>query len=142
MAKSSRPVSNSREPERGWVVCEPAGRTRLRYCCRSMSDVGSPSMMVRPATPRLGRPSAPGDTLAAREFAEPIAGREVSAVGVVCAIDDAVGRLLPNERRRPSRAESWTESRDGLVYGCNLRRGRKFDNGDPVSAEDVKFSFD
>jgi len=41
-----------------------------------------------------------------------------------------------------SLAESWTESRDGLVYEFRLRRGLRFHNGDPITAEDVKFSFD
>jgi peptide/nickel transport system substrate-binding protein len=41
-----------------------------------------------------------------------------------------------------SLAESWTESPDGLVYEFKLRRGLKFHNGDPVTTEDVKFSFE
>ena len=39
-------------------------------------------------------------------------------------------------------AESWTESPDGLRYEFKLRRGLKFHNGDPVTTEDVKFSFE
>jgi peptide/nickel transport system substrate-binding protein len=42
----------------------------------------------------------------------------------------------------PSLAESWTASRDGLVYEFVLRKGVKFHNGEPVTAEDVKFSFE
>ena len=41
-----------------------------------------------------------------------------------------------------SLAESWAESADGLDYEFKLRRGLKFHNGDPVTAEDVKFSFE
>jgi peptide/nickel transport system substrate-binding protein len=41
----------------------------------------------------------------------------------------------------PCLAESWTESADGLVYEFKLREGLKFHNGDPFTAEDVKFSF-
>jgi peptide/nickel transport system substrate-binding protein len=33
-------------------------------------------------------------------------------------------------------------SKDGLTYEFVLRKGTKFHNGDPVTAEDVKFSFD
>ena len=33
-------------------------------------------------------------------------------------------------------------SRDGLTYEFLLRKGVKFHNGDPVTADDVKFSFD
>src|SRR5262249_7244092 len=38
--------------------------------------------------------------------------------------------------------ESWTESADGLVYEFKLRRDLKFHNGDPITAEDVKFSYE
>ena len=31
---------------------------------------------------------------------------------------------------------------DGLVYEFKLRRGLKFHNGDPVTTEDVEFSFE
>jgi len=41
-----------------------------------------------------------------------------------------------------SLAESWSASADGLVYEFVLRKGVRFHNGDPVTAEDVKFSFD
>ena len=42
----------------------------------------------------------------------------------------------------PSLAESWTQSKDGLTYEFVLRKGVKFHNGEPVTAEDVKFSFE
>jgi peptide/nickel transport system substrate-binding protein len=41
----------------------------------------------------------------------------------------------------PSLAESWTVSADQKVYEFKLREGLKFHNGDPFTAEDVKFSF-
>src|SRR5204863_2564170 len=42
----------------------------------------------------------------------------------------------------PSLAESWTMSKDGLTYEFVLRKGARFHNGDAVTGEDVKFSFD
>jgi len=42
----------------------------------------------------------------------------------------------------PGLAESWTTSEDGLTWTFKLRDGVTFHNGDPVTAEDVKFSFD
>ena len=42
----------------------------------------------------------------------------------------------------PSLAESWSASKDGLVYEFVLRQGARFHNGDPVTADDVKFSFE
>ena len=43
---------------------------------------------------------------------------------------------------QPGLAESWDISADNLTYTFHLRQGVKFSNGDPVTAEDVKFSLD
>ena len=61
---------------------------------------------------------------------------------VLYALHDAVVKPMPGNLMTPSLAESWTISPDGLVYEFALRRGVKFHNGDPVTAEDVKFSFE
>jgi peptide/nickel transport system substrate-binding protein len=58
------------------------------------------------------------------------------------ALHDAVVKPMPGKPLAPSLAESWTVSADGLAYDFVLRRGVKFHNGDTVTAEDVKFSFD
>ena len=57
------------------------------------------------------------------------------------AIHDALIKPLPGNDMAPCLAESWTESPDGLVYEFKLREGLTFHNGDPFTAEDVKFSF-
>jgi peptide/nickel transport system substrate-binding protein len=58
------------------------------------------------------------------------------------AIHDALVKPMPAGSNTPSLAESWTASKDGLTYEFVLRKGVKFHNGDPITAEDVKFSFD
>src|SRR5213594_3029287 len=58
------------------------------------------------------------------------------------AIHDAVVKPMPAGWNTPSLAESWTQSKDGLTYEFVLRKGVKFHNGDPVTAEDVKFSYE
>src|SRR5206468_12993542 len=58
------------------------------------------------------------------------------------AMHDALGKPMPDKAMAPSLAESWTMSKDGLVYEFVLRKGVKFHNGDPVTAEDVKFSLE
>jgi len=58
------------------------------------------------------------------------------------ALHDAVVKPMPGNPLAPSLAESWTVSKDGLVYEFVLRKGPRFHNGDPVTAEDVKFSLE
>jgi len=67
---------------------------------------------------------------------------QITPFGVLYAIHDALVRPLPGQKMGPSLAESWTESPDGLTYEFKLRRGLKFHNGDPVTSDDVRFSFE
>ena len=58
------------------------------------------------------------------------------------ALHDAVAKPMPGNPMAPSLAESWTVSKDGLVYEFVLRRNVRFHNGDVLHADDVKFSFE
>jgi peptide/nickel transport system substrate-binding protein len=49
---------------------------------------------------------------------------------------------MPSGPYTPCLAHSWTTSEDNLSYEFVVRDGAKFHNGDPVTAEDVKFSFE
>jgi peptide/nickel transport system substrate-binding protein len=61
---------------------------------------------------------------------------------VMYALHDAMLKPMPGKPMAPCIAESWAASEDGLTYEFVLRQGVKFHNGDPVTAEDVKFSFE
>src|SRR5437762_729159 len=61
---------------------------------------------------------------------------------VLYAVHDALVKPMPAGVLTPSLAESWTESKDHLSYTFTLRKSAKFHNGEPVTAEDVKFSFE
>ena len=61
---------------------------------------------------------------------------------VLYALHDAMVKPMPGQPTAPSLAESWSVSKDGLVYEFVLRKGARFHNGEPVTAEDVKFSFE
>jgi peptide/nickel transport system substrate-binding protein len=61
---------------------------------------------------------------------------------VLYAIHDAMLKPMPAGLTTPSLAESWTVSKDHLTYEFILRNGLRFHNGDPVTADDVKFSFE
>ena len=61
---------------------------------------------------------------------------------VLYALHDALVKPMPGAPMGPSLAESWSMAKDGLSYEFVLRKGVRFHNGDPVTAEDVKFSFE
>ena len=58
------------------------------------------------------------------------------------AVHDALLKPMPSGPSAPSLAESWTVSPNGLVYDFTLRANARFHNGERVTAEDVKFSFE
>ena len=66
---------------------------------------------------------------------------QITPFWVLYAIHDALVKPMPGNLMTPSLAESWTMSADQRVYEFKLREGVKFHNGDPFTAEDVKFSF-
>jgi peptide/nickel transport system substrate-binding protein len=61
---------------------------------------------------------------------------------VLYAVQDALVKPMPGQPMAPSLAESWTSSEDALIYEFTLRKGIKFHNGDDITAEDVKFTFE
>src|SRR5712664_1824910 len=82
-------------------------------------------------------------TIAPTWFDPSAAPPQITPFGMLYAFHDALVRPLPGKgKMSPSLAESWSESPDGLVYESKLRRDLKFHNGDPVTTEDVKFSFE
>ena len=58
------------------------------------------------------------------------------------AMHDALVKSMPGNAMAPSLAESWTVSPDSVTYEFVLRKGTRFHNGEPVTPEDVKFSFE
>jgi len=81
-------------------------------------------------------------TIAPSWFDPSTAPPQITPFGMLYAIHDALVRPYPGHKMGPSLAESWRESPDGKTYEFKLRRGLTFHNGDPVTAEDVKFSYE
>ncbi|MGH7354884.1 MAG: ABC transporter substrate-binding protein [Candidatus Rokuibacteriota bacterium] len=81
-------------------------------------------------------------TLAPSWFDPSTAPPQITPFALLYAIHDALVRPYPPHKMGPSLAESWKESPDGKTYEFKLRAGLKFHNGDPVTSEDVKFSFE
>ena len=61
---------------------------------------------------------------------------------VLFALHDGLVKSVVGNAKAPSLAESWSVSSDGLVYEFVLRKGTRFHNGAPITAEDVRFSFE
>ena len=64
-----------------------------------------------------------------------------SAFLVLYLFHDTLVKAMPGGYYTPSLAESWSVSTDARLYEFRLRKGVKFHNGDPLTAEDVVFSF-
>jgi peptide/nickel transport system substrate-binding protein len=101
------------------------------------------------AGPAAGQPAPSGEvtmawhvTIAPAWFDPSTAPPQITPFGMLYAIHDALVRPLPGQKTGNSLAESWKESPDGRVYEFRLRKGVTFHNGDPVTADDVKFSFE
>ena len=120
------PLARSSVPSRSPPFCS------WPRCC-------SPSPPHSPAAEPAGEVTVSFHvTFAPCWFDPTTAPPQITPFGVMYAIHDALVRPLPGQKMGPSLAESWTESKDGLVYEFKLRRGLKFHNGDPLTAEDVK----
>jgi peptide/nickel transport system substrate-binding protein len=58
------------------------------------------------------------------------------------AMHDGLVKAMPDDILAPSLAESFSASEDGLTYDFVLRKGALFHTGDPVTSDDVKFTFE
>src|SRR5260221_11386472 len=81
-------------------------------------------------------------TLATRWLDPAETDAEITPFMILYALHDALVKPMPANLNTPSLAESWTMSKDGRTWEFVLRKGVRFHNGDPVTAEDVKFSFE
>lgn len=61
---------------------------------------------------------------------------------ILYAVHDAMVKPMPGSAAEPCLAEGWKVAPDGLSYQFTLRPDVKFHDGEPVTAEDVKFSFE
>jgi peptide/nickel transport system substrate-binding protein len=67
---------------------------------------------------------------------------QITPFGMLVRDPRRAGAALSRHKMGPSLAESWQESPDGKTYRVQAAAGLKFHNGDPLTAEDVKFSFE
>ena len=73
---------------------------------------------------------------------DPVRGPSGMSHVVIEQVYSTLMALDPDAKPYPELAESYEVSDDGLTYTFKLRPNVKFHNGDPFTAEDVKFTFD
>ena len=73
---------------------------------------------------------------------DPVRGPSGMSHVVIEQVYSTLMALDPDAKPYPELAESYEVSDDGLQYTFKLRPGVTFHNGDELTAEDVKFSFD
>jgi peptide/nickel transport system substrate-binding protein len=95
-----------------------------------------------PATPQGQLTWAVHVALAPIWFDPGEASGQITQMMFFYAIHDALVKPMPGKPLAPSLAESWSVAKDGLTYEFVLRPNVTFHNGDPLTAEDVKFSFE
>jgi len=74
---------------------------------------------------------------------DPAKGFETYGSGVMAHVYDRMLDFAPGkyDKPEPSLAESWKVSPDGLVWTFTLRKNVKFHSGNPMTSEDVVYSF-
>jgi peptide/nickel transport system substrate-binding protein len=81
-------------------------------------------------------------TLATRWLDTSETESEITPFMILYALHDATVKPMPGNLNAPCLAQSWTVSKDGRTWDFVLRKGVRFHNGELVTAEDVKFSFE
>jgi peptide/nickel transport system substrate-binding protein len=106
----------------------------------SLPDLPNPKVM-------LGEPGRFGGTFLDAQVADPrtfnpILAQETSSTGPLGSLFDGLvednGETTETE---PALAESWTTSKDGRTWTFVLRKGLKWSDGAPLTADDVVFTF-
>jgi peptide/nickel transport system substrate-binding protein len=105
-------------------------------------------LTTTPATPATAQAKPEGEMRWALYVTIPAAWLDpgestgvITPFWVAYALHDAVVKPMPGNLMAPSLAESWAVGPDQKSYEFKLRQGVKFHNGDPFTAEDVKFTF-
>ncbi len=102
----------------------------------SASPSASPSPSPRPVTLRVGWLGGPAAV-------DPIRGQSLQERLIVHLTHDLLtGYRADDMGSRPELAESWSHSDDGLTWTFKIRTGAMWQDGEPVTAQDIVFTYD
>ena len=99
--------------------------------------------------PRTSRATAESSSSRSRPSRRPTTRHREETFGLIHPLAPHYNRLLRVDPNDPTGtkpvadlAESWTVSKDGLIYTFKLRKGVKFHDGSEMTSKDVKASYD
>jgi peptide/nickel transport system substrate-binding protein len=119
----------------------------VALCCAGSAARARPFQTGEERMIADGAPGHAGGRLVVALRAEPktlnpaLALDEPSRDVIRCMTADLIHINRGSLKTEPSLAKSWSVSRDGRQYTLQLRRGVRFSDGEPFSADDVIFSF-
>jgi peptide/nickel transport system substrate-binding protein len=127
-----------------WRAIVQAGSRHARAFCLLLPALALAAASVTPlrAAPEGQLTWAVHVSLPATWFDPGVTPSLITPYMVMYALHDALVKPMPGKSLEPGLAESWSASADGLTYEFVLRKGAKFHNGDDVTSEDVKFTFE
>src|SRR3989454_12779193 len=119
----------------------PSSRARclVRIVCPVLWRVGASGSAAAPAGTLTIAMHFPPVT----RWLDPAEGEStITPFLLLYTLHDGLLKPMPGVGSAPSLAESWSMAKDGLSAEFTLRSSARFHNGDPVTADDVKFSFE
>jgi peptide/nickel transport system substrate-binding protein len=111
----------------------------LALVCAAMSLVAAPPATAAPeGTLTIGMHFTP-----VARWLDPAEGEStITPYLLLYTIHDGLLKPMPGVGSAPSLAESWSMAKDMLSADFTLRGTARFHNGEPVTSEDVKYSFE
>lgn len=104
------------------------------------------ALLAASGSPAAAAPEAPEGEIV---IAQPVLRQQYDPTAMVATTDFLAFDMLYDgllnltaEGKEPALATSWEISEDGKQIDFKLREDVRFHNGDPMTAEDVKFTFD
>jgi peptide/nickel transport system substrate-binding protein len=123
------------------VEFRPSRRTIVGSLLAAPAILRAPTVLAADAAPAGQIVIAWHVTISPAWFDPSLAPPQITPFGMLYALHDALVRALPGQKMGPALVQSWQESEDGLTYEFKLRPNLTFHNGDPLTTEDVEFSF-